>query len=454
MLFRSTPEFMDGVGHRLIVSTGWLKEIEKLIEDGLKKINIPTTSFRAIKVLEIIKSVSGKLALKLINNPNNAREIIGLSLTRLWLEKNGMLKDSVLIPVDTHIDIFSQNKKRNVDEDVTVKRSDLFLISVKNRKLNINLIEVKFRSNEGNITDSLNLKEEIVKKNDNSEKAFKTIFISDLENPKIDVHLTNKSLSTLIGFYFERAIRHGLCTESEYLKSMIEQINTGNYEINFEKSGYIYHWAGITKAVDNYKNNKVYEIGHTDIFELLEIRLTEEVENNGSVEIPTEDTTISRGVVAEIQPSYSTDEIIGSEGTTTPDVLTDNPTYNPASNAELENSETIQNLRIYLGKNVDNGKEIYFDPNIATPKKLANQHLLIVGKSGAGKSQTTSAVLFEMNRQNIPFLILDFQGEYIADSLTNGNGLTFLESTKSNVLDPSMGMEINPLEVSDRKSVV
>ena len=145
---------------------------------------------------------------------------------------------------------------------------------------------------------------------------------------------------------------------------------------------------------------------------------------------------------------FRSDEIIGSEGTTTPDVLTDNPTYNPASNAELENSETIQNLRIYLGKNVDNGKEIYFDPNIATPKKLANQHLLIVGKSGAGKSQTTSAVLFEMNRQNIPFLILDFQGEYIADSLTNGNGLTFLESTKSNVLDPSMGMEINPLEVS------
>jgi hypothetical protein len=202
-----TPEFMDGVGHRLIVSTGWLAEIEKLIEDGLKKINIPTSNFRAIKVLDIIKSVSGKLALKLINNPNNAREIIGLAITRLALEKDGLMQNGILIPVDTHIDMFAQSKRRNSDEEISVKRSDLILVTAKNGKLNINLIEVKFRSGEGSITESMALKEEIVKKNDNSEKAFRTKFISDDENPKIDVHLTNKSLSTLIGFYLERAIR-------------------------------------------------------------------------------------------------------------------------------------------------------------------------------------------------------------------------------------------------------
>ncbi|MBL0065792.1 MAG: hypothetical protein IPP38_12435 [Bacteroidetes bacterium] len=155
---------MDGVGHRLIVSTGWLNEIEKLIEDGLNKINIPTSSFRAVKILDIIKSVSGKLALKLINNPNNAREIIGLAITRLALEKEGLMNAGVLIPVDTHIDIFAQSKRRNIEEEITVKRSDLILVSVKNGKLNLNLIEVKFRSGEGNITESLSLKEEIVKK--------------------------------------------------------------------------------------------------------------------------------------------------------------------------------------------------------------------------------------------------------------------------------------------------
>jgi DNA phosphorothioation-dependent restriction protein DptH len=280
-----TPEFMDGVGHRLIVSTGWLAEIEKLIEDGLKKINIPTSNFRAIKVLDIIKSVSGKLALKLINNPNNAREIIGLAITRLALEKDGLMQNGILIPVDTHIDMFAQSKRRNSDEEISVKRNDLILVTAKNGKLNINLIEVKFRSGEGSITESMALKEEIVKKNDNSEKAFRTKFISDDENPKIDVHLTNKSLSTLVGFYLERAIRHNLCEDSSELKTLVESINTGDFEFEFEKSGYIIHWSGITKPIDNYKGNTVYELGNKEICELLEIRETEieeAPENNSS----------------------------------------------------------------------------------------------------------------------------------------------------------------------------
>lgn len=185
------------------------------------------------------------------------------------------MNDAVLIPVDTHIDIFAQSKRRNIEEEISVKRSDLILVSVKNGKLNLNMIEVKFRSGEGSITESLLLKEEIAKKNENSEKAFRTKFISDENNPKIDIHLSNKSLSTLIGFYLERAIRHNFCHNSSKLKQMIEAINTGNFQIEFEKSGYIIHWAGTTKPVDVYNGNKVYQIGNKDIAELLEIRETE-----------------------------------------------------------------------------------------------------------------------------------------------------------------------------------
>ena len=40
---------MDGVGHRLIVSTGWLAEIEKLIEDGFKENQHPDFQFQSNK---------------------------------------------------------------------------------------------------------------------------------------------------------------------------------------------------------------------------------------------------------------------------------------------------------------------------------------------------------------------------------------------------------------------
>lgn len=449
-----TPEFMDGVGHRLIVSTGWLNEIEKLIEDGLNKINIPTSSFRAVKILDIIKSVSGKLALKLINNPNNAREIIGLAITRLALEKEGRMNNGVLIPVDTHIDIFAQSKRRNIEEDITVKRSDLILVSVKDGKLNLNLIEVKFRSGEGNITESLALKEEIVKKNENSEKAFRTKFVSDEANPKIDVHLTNKSLSTLIGFYLERAIRHNLCTNSLELKQMLEAINTGNFEIQFEKSGYIFHWAGTTKPIDIYKGNTVYELGNKEISELLEIRDTEIEEQSDSElenKIKRSDSTQELSLISKSREDANREVEKENYDENKKKKYNDPPVADDGT-PEGFISDKIPppsvKPRIGLGKNCDNGKDVMFDPNTMTPKKLANQHIIIVGKSGAGKSQTTSGLLYELSKQEIPFLILDFQGEYISNALTDSKGTSFLEATSSVELDPSYGMDVNPLELS------
>lgn len=445
-----TPEFMDGVGHRLIVSTGWLAEIEKLIEDGLKKINIPTSNFRAIKVLDIIKSVSGKLALKLINNPNNAREIIGLAITRLALEKDGLMQNGILIPVDTHIDMFAQSKRRNSDEEISVKRSDLILVTAKNGKLNINLIEVKFRSGEGSITESMALKEEIVKKNDNSEKAFRTKFISDDENPKIDVHLTNKSLSTLIGFYLERAIRHNLCEDSSELKTLVESINTGDFEFEFEKSGYIIHWAGITKPIDNYKGNTVYELGNKEICELLEIRETEieEAPENNSSNL--DDNLPAPNPDEPKTPTPSGEVKAEPKGEVKP--VDEKPQDEKKEEVKAEQpiieTPITTKPRIILGSNVDNGKDVVFDPITMNPKKLANQHLLIVGKSGAGKSQTTSSVLYELSKQEIPFLILDFQGEYISSVLTNSKDESFAEATNAMTLDPSYGMDINPLELS------
>ncbi|MEO0075971.1 MAG: helicase HerA-like domain-containing protein, partial [candidate division WOR-3 bacterium] len=447
-----TPEFMDGVGHRLIVSTGWLAEIEKLIEDGLKKINIPTSNFRAIKVLDIIKSVSGKLALKLINNPNNAKEIIGLAITRLALEKDGLLQNGVLIPVDTHIDIFAQSKRRNSDEEISVKRSDLILVTAKDGKLNINLIEIKFRSGEGSITESMALKEEIVKKNDNSEKAFRTKFISDNENPKIDVNLTNKSLSTLIGFYLERAIRHNLCKDNSELKALVESISTGDFEFEFAKSGFIIHWAGITKPVDNYKGNTIYELGNKKICELLEIRETE-IEDAPEDNSVDDEETPDKAIKTSDEPKTSTQ--LGDMKNEPREEVSSEEVKPKEEKKEAVKAEqpiigtpATSKPRIILGSNVDNGKDVVFDPITMTPKKLANQHLLIVGKSGAGKSQTTSSVLYELSKQDIPFLILDFQGEYTSSVLTNSKDQSFAEATDAMTLDPSYGMDINPLELS------
>jgi len=363
----------------------------------------------------------------------------------LALEKEGLLRNAVLIPVDTHIDIFSQNKKRNIEEEVTVKRSDLILVYTKNGKLILNLIEVKFRSGEGSITESLTLKEEICKKNENSEKAFRTKFISDDENIKIDIQIANKSLSTLIGFYLERSIRNGFCTCNSDLFKSIDRINKGDFEIEFEKSGYIIHWAGVTKPVDIYNGNKIYELGKDLIKNLLEIRETE-IEDDLDVKADEKTTTIS----PIKEPNPKVDEINEQPEPAIYIPVKEIPKVNIKNKAS---DETINEVpSIVLGKNIDNKQEVIFNPVTQKPKKLANQHVLIVGTTGAGKSQTTSGFLYELNLQNVPFLILDFQGEYISDTLTKKDGTTFIEATNSNEFDPSRGMNINPLELSTNSS--
>src|SRR5208282_1434903 len=110
-------------------------------------------------------------------------------------------------------------------------------------------------------------------------------------------------------------------------------------------------------------------------------------------------------------------------------------------------SQALYELRLPLGKNTDNGKFIFWDPVTNTPKKLTNQHVLIVGKSGAGKTQTASAFLWELSKTGVPSIIFDFQGEYMSGKLVNADGASFLDCTKAKVLDAADGINVNPLEV-------
>ena len=125
------------MAHRLIISTYHQQEIESILRHGFSKLlatadgGEPAIESHTIgRILQILKSVSGKLALKLINNPNQAQEVIGLALTRLALERDDRLTGRILIPVDSHIDLFYQNKKERENSELTLKRSDLMLDAI------------------------------------------------------------------------------------------------------------------------------------------------------------------------------------------------------------------------------------------------------------------------------------------------------------------------------------
>ena len=74
---------------------------------------------------------------------------------------------------------------------------------------------------------------------------------------------------------------------------------------------------------------------------------------------------------------------------------------------------------IYLG--LVNDKKVFWHP-----RKEKNQHLLIVGTSGSGKTETLRAIIWELKKNGVPSLIIDFHNEFrdVTDYHINMRDLT------------------------------
>jgi hypothetical protein len=465
-----TPEFLEGVGHRLIVSTFWLSEIEGLIQDGLKKMGVPGTGFHAAQILDVLKSISGKLALKLINNPKDAREIIGLALTRLLLERDGALQDGVLIPVDSHTDLFAEHKRQLQDVDIRLHRNDLILARVRHGRLCLQLIEVKFRSGTGSPAEEVALKEAIVIKNADTQKVLEARFVPQPDSDRLDREIQNKQLANLLQFYLDRCKRHGLIAphvaDAADMQHVIRAVTEGSFEVEFERAGFIYNLQGASKQPEHYKGNQIFVVGNETIRELLDI--PSDVEAPPIVEVPPSEPPPPEPPAPPLKPApvpketkhpkskeyKDTEEAEIIRVKAAEEEKMKQATAKPTPTAPEKQSEepippTEPGVRIPLGKNCDTKKDVYWDPFTATPKKLANQHVLIVGKSGAGKTQSAAAFMAELWKAKVPSVIFDFQGEYMDAKLANADDQTFLECTKAEVLDAADGIDVNPLEVPD-----
>jgi DNA phosphorothioation-dependent restriction protein DptH len=144
-----TPEFLDAISHRLIISTYHQHELESILKCGFSKLletddrEAPAIdSYQVGRILQVLKSVSGKLALKLINNPSQVQEVIGLALTRLHLEREGVERCRA-DPGDSHIQLFHQTPKELQNSKLTLERTDLILARFEDMQLHLDLIEVK-----------------------------------------------------------------------------------------------------------------------------------------------------------------------------------------------------------------------------------------------------------------------------------------------------------------------
>jgi hypothetical protein len=117
-------------------------EIEHLVAPALRRLDldVPGQPGTGRRVVEWLRSLSGRLAIRLLAAPAASQGVLGMALARAFLGRTGVLEDTLVIPADAHAGML----RVGAPDDATQSRTDLILVRhAASQRLEITLIEVK-----------------------------------------------------------------------------------------------------------------------------------------------------------------------------------------------------------------------------------------------------------------------------------------------------------------------
>ena len=241
-----TPSTVPEHGHRLIISSRSLAELEAILRPVLEEYGLDTSERHAVVVLDQLRSLSGRLALKLVSGPTARAEALGMALARMFLEYQGALRNQIVVPLDAHIDLFRtvQSQAEEMGDQVTLHRTDLALFDLDftKRTVSCNLVEVKCCAQRLGLSGYSQLKERITQQINQSERILQRHFDPQRTTPdRPDRLLKTRELATLLDFYLERGLRYRLMEHEagEEARAFLDRLEDG-YRLRFSRSGLVF----------------------------------------------------------------------------------------------------------------------------------------------------------------------------------------------------------------------
>lgn len=275
------PEFASMDTNRLFLTTQVTEEITGLIQPSLIERNL-NLGDGELYMLNLLRSLSGRLALKLLSTPTEISGVLGLALARLFLEQFGLLEDCILIPIDSHVDLFTQSGRDNsLADEVSFKRGDLLLVSCdpENRTIHINIIEVKLRSDLGDINAYLSLRQDIEGQLTNTDIELRKQFDPHHQSQdRIDRQVKIREFIVLLSFYLQRSQRYGLVSQDAGLRfaEFIQTLDAG-YQVATAGVGLIFDFSGQDLVIDEEHAGLVfYRVGNNYLQRLVDAGLKQD----------------------------------------------------------------------------------------------------------------------------------------------------------------------------------
>jgi hypothetical protein len=421
-----TPEFAEGLGHRMMVTTAWRDEIGMVLARAMDDLGFTAVEESINHLLHYLKTVSGRLALQALESSNNAAAAVGLGVVTAWLQANKRLSQAVLVPVDPHPRLFTRHG--SAMPVAGERRCDLVLFALKKNIVEATFIEVKWRRGIGTIDE---LARDMVLQMEGSATVLRERFF----NPhRLDGALQRAYLANVLRFYLERGQRYGLIdaeTAQPFLANLTRLEKSGL--ATPEKSGLELRTACEGYIVSlNDAPRKPVVVDDARII-LLTAR---------DFEQKTEFITTAPQEPSEREESMPDAEHTDEEAAASPETRTEEGTpqrsddAEPTPPAEPGSDESLPpSADVVIPLGTAGQQQIDWCPGVK-----GSPHLFIIGIPGQGKSWAVTRMLCLLGQQHVPALVLDFHGQF-----ADPQG-AFVQAVAPSVIDAAQGLPFSPFE--------
>jgi DNA phosphorothioation-dependent restriction protein DptH len=334
------PELKPGLPS-IYLTTRPSSEILAMVRPGIQRFYASATPAQVTAFLEVLRSISGSLIMQLASGGNRSIETFGLGLSRLLLNHLQLLDEYLIIPLDMHQDLF-QVAQNNSDEERTLQRGDLLLVSCQPEKnqLTMLILEVKCRA-QMHSQEQSSLHQKMVEQLDETMSCLRYHYDPRLKIPdRLDRALKQHQLFELLSFYLERAHRYGTLQQSfTIMKQFIHQLSS-DLQLRFEKIGMIFEYESDSQAIQAFyptTDTTIFEVGQPTIKDLMDNLILPTTALNRTASASLE--TLRRTMTERPQPKIVSENAEYKSVPTPLDFQDDKVTYSASSSSILDESD-------------------------------------------------------------------------------------------------------------------
>lgn len=302
------PEYLQEDRQRILLTTRSTVELETLVRPAMDRYGLTMRTGDEVLIVETLRSLSGRLAMRLETSKSQAAEVVGLLLARWLLERAGLLEQRVVIPLDAHRSWFSQGT------DTSQRRADLLLVGFSEpNTLRLDIVEVKLRE-ELTEKGRAELYADMKQQTQSTEENLRQLFAPDLyPEPRADALLRSKELTSALSFYIQRAKRYSLLSEEEVQRAfrVLATLDDG-YQLDMRSLGVLFEHKSLGTHVDEQEPGfVVHRFGGDRARQLLAHaagrlveRMSRSSEHPGSTRPPPPPATGDMALAAELRDEH------------------------------------------------------------------------------------------------------------------------------------------------------